>query len=529
MNKYGAVSLSAHSGKGSAVMKTSVTARTVLCLLLTLLTAALPAARFAAFGAETTGTYYIDAENGNDGNQGTSPAFAWKTLARAAEHEFAAGERLLLNRGGTYEYTKRFYVSGGGEEGDPAVISAYGEGARPVIAARGADACFYLTGVSHWVLEELEFTSVSSGGCLVISAENGTDARDITVRDCLIRNIGPGTAYFGSLAVFIGCDNSEARVHDVCFKNVEIRDVENGIYVLGAGGPTFYTVLFSGDFLFEDMDIHNVAGHAVKLFCVDDCTFRNSRIDGCANGIETVGANRESLTDLFVSPEASYAQNLLLEGLIIRNATHDGIVLASVRNATVRNCRILNCATTSVGAHAPAWTHHVDRVVFEYCEIAGATNPQDGMAVDFDGWTTNSEYRYIYSHDNRRFMRNCVYDAETKNAGNSVHHCVSVNDSKGFSYAASALVSAAAPSFSWMDDFSFHDNMIVNGSLILWSNVTRLKTENNVYKSNAIFTAIQKMVNFFSGVRGFRYTLDASAQKAAIREITDRLPPLPDD
>src|SRR5262245_43362518 len=80
-------------------------------------------------------TYYVDAKSGNDGNSGTSPTNAWKTLEKVNGFQFQAGDSILFKRGEIWREQLNFPSSGA--EGRPIVLDAYGSGALPVIS--GAD------------------------------------------------------------------------------------------------------------------------------------------------------------------------------------------------------------------------------------------------------------------------------------------------------------------------------------------------------------------------------------------------------
>lgn len=56
----------------------------------------------ASCGDNTSTCYYLDATNGNDSNNGTSPEKAWKTIARTEGLVLKPGEQLLLKRGETF-------------------------------------------------------------------------------------------------------------------------------------------------------------------------------------------------------------------------------------------------------------------------------------------------------------------------------------------------------------------------------------------------------------------------------------------
>jgi hypothetical protein len=78
-------------------------------------------------------TYYVS-PSGNDSNNGTSQAQAWRTVARAQQvaGNLQPGDQILFQRGGTY--TGKLTVNANGSSGNPIIIGAYGTGAAPVIS-----------------------------------------------------------------------------------------------------------------------------------------------------------------------------------------------------------------------------------------------------------------------------------------------------------------------------------------------------------------------------------------------------------
>jgi parallel beta-helix repeat protein len=80
-------------------------------------------------------TYYVDAKNGNDGNSGTSPSNAWKSVAKVSGFQFQPGDSVLFKRGEIWREQLNFPSSGA--EGKPIVVDAYGDGALPILS--GAD------------------------------------------------------------------------------------------------------------------------------------------------------------------------------------------------------------------------------------------------------------------------------------------------------------------------------------------------------------------------------------------------------
>ena len=78
-------------------------------------------------------SYYISA-NGNDANSGTSPAQAWRTLARLdqVQYNLQPGDQVLLERGGVFRGV--IPIGSSGTSSSPLTYGAYGTGTKPVVA-----------------------------------------------------------------------------------------------------------------------------------------------------------------------------------------------------------------------------------------------------------------------------------------------------------------------------------------------------------------------------------------------------------
>ena len=79
-------------------------------------------------------TNYHVSPTGNDGNSGTSPAQAWRTVARVQQMaaNLQAGDQVLFERGGTFP--GQLTIPASGANNNPIVIGAYGTGPAPVIS-----------------------------------------------------------------------------------------------------------------------------------------------------------------------------------------------------------------------------------------------------------------------------------------------------------------------------------------------------------------------------------------------------------
>jgi len=84
------------------------------------------------FSFQSEATNFYIGKNGNDANNGLSPAQAWKTPAPLAVVSFSPGDSVLFERGGVYRGF--FSINQSGNASAPIVVSAYGTGAKPVLS-----------------------------------------------------------------------------------------------------------------------------------------------------------------------------------------------------------------------------------------------------------------------------------------------------------------------------------------------------------------------------------------------------------
>ena len=87
---------------------------------------------------DAAATYYIDAANGDDANNGTSEGTAWKTFANLEGLKLTAGQKVLLKAGCTWNEEKLMIKDAKGTAANPVVLGKYGEGADPVLNGNGS-------------------------------------------------------------------------------------------------------------------------------------------------------------------------------------------------------------------------------------------------------------------------------------------------------------------------------------------------------------------------------------------------------
>lgn len=102
-------------------------------------------------------TYYVDAQSGDDGNDGQSSVKAWRSLGKASQTAFAGGDRLLLKRGA--RFSGHLVLKATGSPAQPVIVDAYGEGLTPKIDAAGYLAGIQIVASSFLEINNLEITT----------------------------------------------------------------------------------------------------------------------------------------------------------------------------------------------------------------------------------------------------------------------------------------------------------------------------------------------------------------------------------
>ncbi|MHC4500607.1 MAG: fibronectin type III domain-containing protein, partial [Planctomycetota bacterium] len=105
------------------------------------------------------GRYFIDSNDGNDNNSGTSPEEAWKSLTPVNNTTFVAGDKILFKADTTY--TGQLKPQGSGEPNEPIIIDMYGDGNKPRIDGEGLVLdTLLLENVEYWEVSNLEITNL---------------------------------------------------------------------------------------------------------------------------------------------------------------------------------------------------------------------------------------------------------------------------------------------------------------------------------------------------------------------------------
>ena len=378
---------------------------------------------------EPTGdvTYYVDAENGDDSNDGTSPETAWKTLAKASSiRQLKEGGSILLKAGSVWNGEQLTVRNAQGTEANPVVIGSYGDGAKPVINGNGANwdadtkeelAAVHIYNSENIVIENLEITNWDS-----------SVSGDYTQSSKLLSGLVVENKDAGALSNVVIRNN---KIHDVNGRMAGGAEKAAGgliVVVIGGGSNHTGTVESWYDGLTIDgNEVYNVCHEAIYM---ESVWASRTLVGGTSSDTGYQNAGNSSWVG---------SNDVTIENNYVHDVAGDGIVPINTTDALVQYNLIDNSADSSWDYsanpnHAALWTWDTDNVTFRYNEAfntskdsKGTAVGNDSMAFDFDYGVQNCTYEYNYSHDNLGgFLMLCPGPGATVN--NIARYNLSVND-----------------------------------------------------------------------------------------------------
>ena len=317
-----------------------------------------------------TGTFYYVSNDGNDNNDGKSPATAWATLSKveqAGSHNsiIAAGDSILFRKGDTFVGTLKWdrYYGGTSPTGTataPITFASYGSGAKPVfeyppITANSpavADRILMeFFGIDYLVFDGLDFTdpTIADGDKTTLANQgisiNLGSFNESNDDNCIVQNsdffkVGLGVVIDGSFNVVDHCTFVDLKdlVDTTCATPGDTGMCSYDDY--GANGITFsgndnlFTHnYFSGnwahsaDFEFNGGAIEAYGG---TIGLSRNRILYNTIIDG--NGVMEIGSSGEATSD----------DNLLAYNLMINNGLLTWVSVTGVFATDTSNVQYFN-------------------------------------------------------------------------------------------------------------------------------------------------------------------------------------------
>ena len=297
--------------------------------------------------SDNSTSYYFDATNGSDDNNGTSPDKAWKNLAKTRGLKLSPGDKILLKKGETF--IGELYLNGTGTAEAPIIIDGYGD--------KGHDPCIIGYDQSPYAVYVY-------------------NSSQITIQNLEIVNTGKDRLP-GRTGVKVHLENY-GTAHSITLRNLYIHDVNGSLVKKQGGGSGIYIVN---------------EGEKPSIF--DGLTIENCIIRRCErNGIIWWGY----VTRDFWHPN----RHVVVRNNLIEGVPGDGIVPIGCDSAVIEYNRIKNCPDLLPDGEFAAgiWPWSCDNTLIQFNEVSDHKAPGDAQGFDSDNNCNNTIIQYNYSHDN---------------------------------------------------------------------------------------------------------------------------------
>ena len=318
-------------------------------------------------------TYYVS-PSGNDNKNGTSPAKAWRTIAKVNQRTFSAGDKILFQGGAAFAGSLFFASSDKGSATAPIVISSYGTGRATINGGTSDGVLIYNT--SGFEIRSINFVGsgrqTNQGSGVTVYADLPLGVKLPYVR---VDSIDAGG--FGQYGISIGTWNLSTGFSDV-------RVTYSTVHDNGHGGVTSYAQ----------------NAYANQNFYVGHVTAYNN------TGIPGQPTNSGS-----------------------------GIVLGGLTGGVIERCIAHDNGALNTASEGPVgiWAYDSDGITMQYNEsyrnrTAGTA---DGGGFDLDQNTRNTLVQYNYSHDNDGPGYLIAHSPNNSNStGNTIRYNISQNDGR---------------------------------------------------------------------------------------------------
>ncbi|MBQ7303103.1 MAG: right-handed parallel beta-helix repeat-containing protein [Clostridia bacterium] len=417
-------------------------------------------------------TFYVDYKSGNDNNDGTSEATAWKSLGKVSSHYYQPGDKILFKSGCRFPGT--LTINGFGTSSDRLTISTYGGSARAIIEGRNGPETVVRASIEYATVENLEIFGKTAQNGLQIGAGHTGANKGIIIQNCYIHDINTSDERFEYKNAGINFNSSGTEptwFEGLLVRNNIIKNVARvGIYMTGAWG-----------------DRPGVSwGASGSLYKSD------------TNG-------------WWPNTNCSISNNQLLD------IHGDAILVITGKNITIEKNFVNNafCVPTSKydyidsngwnTAAAAVWVCNTNNAVMQYNDVGYTnlpTNFGDGEGFDIDGANKNCTVQYNFSHNNAGgFLLMCEFPESlsfTRNSSHFVRFNLSLNDAQA---GHGVFVATATEA-----QMNIYNNTIIqvssNAHLFTnWDTIKNMLFQNNIFYGTAAGTFNSSMSASCSNIR----------------------------
>jgi hypothetical protein len=354
------------------------------------------------------GTDYFISPSGNDGDPGTSPSRAWRTVEKVNGTDLQPGDRILFEAGQAFDGSLSLDARDAGTPANPVTIGSFGDG-RAILRS-GKQKGLFAHNCAGLIVKNLNF--IGSGR----TDPAGSD----------------GVSFYTDLPGGVKLDY-------VRIDSIEVSGYRRTGIAVGAGNASR-----SG---FEDVRITNAVAR-----------------DNGDKGICVYGAwpadpaKRENRNVTIAHCKAH--DNPGIAGQT--GHTGNGIILSGVEDALVEYCEAWNNGELNGGPEGGPigiWAWEAARVIIQFCESHHnkTANGKDGGGFDLDGGCVDCILQYNYSHDNHGAGYGIYqFEGASPYKNNVVRYNISENDGLAGEYG--ALTFWSTPSSGGIQNTAVYNN-----------------------------------------------------------------------
>ncbi len=329
-------------------------------------------------------TYYIDASNGNDSNNGTSPATAWQSIPKVVgmAPNFQPGDSILFKRGEIWS-GERLNTSShaSGTINNPITYSSYGTGAKPIITIhRIQNPTWTNEGNNTWSTITQTGSRYFRNGVELLRAVDST-------------HLGLyGTSFYD--ACYNGCSKLKLYVYSSTNPALDTFAWSSGSYTIGFKYANYINLI--------DLDFQGGASSSIRLYNNIGWKVLNCTVGKYAgSGIKMRYASNMLIDSVVLNSYFTVDMSQLPVGTSDYTGCSDGIFVSTgSSNIIVRNCFFKNWEHASFSSNSKDSTNIVSNIKFYNNELT-APDILHGGRLGYSGYCEDGEFYNNYIHNTR--------------------------------------------------------------------------------------------------------------------------------
>ncbi len=337
-----------------------------------------------SFSLQAQTTYFVDAINGNDSNNGTSGSSAWQSIQKveSMSSTFQPGDSILFKRGQEWNgqpISLSYHPSG--TMNAPITYSSYGNGAKPVINIHTVQNPTWTNqGNNSW-------TAIIGTGARFF--KDGTEM----LRAVNLSYLGLfGTEYYTELIN----ESNNFKLYYYSTTNPNNSQFSWSPY------SAAFTLLNSDYINISNLDFRGGAIASIRVYDNTGWKISNCNIgQNASKGIIIWNSNDITINDCQIDAHNTIDQSQLpdsIPGSSYSGCTDGILVTTGSSNITIYNCFFKNWGHASFSANTDIDTSIVSNIKFYNNEL---TSPDIlyGGRIAYSGYSEDGEYYNNYIHN----------------------------------------------------------------------------------------------------------------------------------